>query len=85
LKETSLLEKVSSEKQSEKAFEDRFFHARYSFAIQKNYKELLSGNVLLIDDIFTTGASMNEASRILLENGARKVYLLVLLKGETGI
>ena len=50
--------------------------------ILKESKNTLSGNVLLVDDIFTTGATMNEASRILLENGAEKVYLLTLLRGD---
>lgn len=81
LKEVTLLEKLSSEKQSEKAYRERFFHAKNSFTITDKYKKQMSGNVLLVDDIFTTGATVNEASKILIENGADKVYLIVVLKG----
>ncbi len=38
-------------------------------------------NVLLIDDIYTTGATADACSRTLLESGANKVYLLTLASG----
>lgn len=43
---------------------------------------ILSGrDVLLIDDVITTGATLNEAARILKDAGASSVYGLVLAKG----
>ncbi len=38
-------------------------------------------NVLLVDDVFTTGATVNECSRILTKYGAGSVYVLTLTKG----
>lgn len=38
-------------------------------------------NVILIDDVVTTGATLNECARVLKENGARKVWGLVVAKG----
>jgi ComF family protein len=38
-------------------------------------------NVLLVDDVFTTGATVNECSRILTKYGANSVYVLTLTKG----
>ena len=35
-------------------------------------------NEILIDDIFSTGASVNECARILKENGAKRVYVFTL-------
>jgi predicted amidophosphoribosyltransferase len=35
----------------------------------------------LIDDVVTTGATLNEAAKILLSAGAEKIYALVLAKG----
>jgi competence protein ComFC len=78
----NILIKVSNLKQGDQTYRQRFIHARYSMEIAKNHKNSLSGNILLIDDLFTTGATMNEASRILLENGAEKVFLLSLLRGD---
>ena len=76
------LKKISKEVQSGKSFPERFFHARKSMTINEKFMGKIRGNVLLVDDIFTTGATMNEASRILIENGAEDVYLLALLRGE---
>lgn len=38
--------------------------------------------VLLIDDIFTTGATLNEASRVLKQAGIRKVCALTVAEGK---
>ena len=38
-------------------------------------------NVLLLDDVITTGATMNECARILKSNGIKKVYGLALARG----
>ncbi|MBM7582620.1 ComF family protein [Caldicoprobacter guelmensis] len=39
-------------------------------------------SVLLIDDVFTTGSTVDECSRVLLEAGARKVYVFTLATGR---
>jgi ComF family protein len=47
----------------------------------KNQKLLQKKTVLLIDDVYTTGATMEEAAKTLKQNGAKKVIGLVLAKG----
>ena len=37
-------------------------------------------NIILIDDVFTSGATMNEAIKILKANGAKQIIALVLAK-----
>jgi len=44
-------------------------------------KNLRSSNILLIDDVVTSGATLNEAARVLKAAGAKNVYALVLAKG----
>ena len=39
-------------------------------------------NILLIDDVFTTGATVNECSRKLLEGGAKNIYVATLATGR---
>lgn len=43
--------------------------------------DLKEQTVLLIDDVITTGATLNEAARILRARGAKHIYALVLAKG----
>ncbi|MBM9577771.1 ComF family protein [Leptospira sp. 201903070] len=74
--------KISREKQAGKSYADRFIHARLAFQIKEEYKGSLEGDYLLLDDVFTTGASANELARILLENGARSVRVLTLIRTE---
>lgn len=42
-----------------------------------NPNKMISRKILLIDDVFTTGATMEECARILKESGAREVYAVV--------
>ena len=54
------------------------------FAVRKEYRGIIRGaTVLLIDDIFTTGATCNEVSKILKLAGVEKVYVLTL--AHTGL
>ncbi|MFI0347789.1 MAG: ComF family protein [Chthoniobacterales bacterium] len=45
-----------------------------AFAIKKGYR--CSGNYLLIDDVFTTGSTADECSKVLLKSGARGIWVL---------
>jgi ComF family protein len=38
--------------------------------------------VILVDDIYTTGSTIDEAAAVLLENGAEKVYFLCICIGR---
>lgn len=42
----------------------------------KNRDEIVGKNILLLDDVFTTGATTEEASRVLKSAGANKIYIL---------
>jgi ComF family protein len=51
-------------------------------AIGVHGKQVIQGQtVLLIDDVMTSGATMSEAARALLRNGAAKVYAGVIARG----
>ena len=46
----------------------------------KNPGSLKGKDVFLVDDVFTSGATMNEAARLLKEAGAHKIIGFVLTK-----
>jgi ComF family protein len=53
----------------------RQHNVRNAFTLQK--KGVEGKKVILVDDVLTTGATMNECARVLKENGAREVYSCV--------
>ena len=46
----------------------------------KNPAKIKGKNILLIDDVFTTGATVNECARVLKKNGANKVFVLTFAR-----
>ncbi len=50
----------------------------------QNKKEILGKKILLIDDVYTTGATMEEAARILKESGAKEVWGIVVARAQPG-
>jgi len=59
--------------------EKRLENINGCFAL-KNAEQIQGKNILLIDDVFTSGATINEAVKILKTNGAAKIIALVLAK-----
>jgi len=43
-------------------------------------EDIKGKNILLIDDVFTTGATIDEAARILKQNGAKQVWAAVVAR-----
>lgn len=39
-------------------------------------------NIILVDDIYTTGSTIDEAARVLMENGAQTVFFLCICVGS---
>lgn len=60
--------------------DDRLKNLKYKFRVTGSSK-IKNKTVILIDDICTTGATLNECARILKEAGAQKVVGLVVARG----
>lgn len=77
---SSLIRTVNTRPQKELDDRKRKKNIRNAFQVTKHWKEV--ENVLLIDDIYTTGNTINSIARVLKEKGAEKVYFLTISIGQ---
>jgi len=61
--------------------EERLENIKGAFEV-KNYKAIVGKTLLLVDDIFTTGATVNECSQVLIKRGVKQVFVLTLARGR---
>lgn len=72
-----IIEQIKTKKpQHTLSAKERFKNVKGIYAIEPKC-DIRGKTILLIDDISTTGASLNECAKILKKNGARKVYCLM--------
>jgi ComF family protein len=48
--------------------------------VLKNSRKIKGKNILLVDDVFTTGATVNSISNLLKNNGVSKIYVLTIAR-----
>lgn len=60
--------------------EERRKNLRDAFEVRKS--ELKSRNILLIDDIYTTGSTIDEVAKILMEKRHNKIWFLTISIGQ---
>ena len=68
-------------RQQELGRQARKINLENSFKIRNSLKAARK-NILLADDVFTTGATLNEISRQLKNAGAHKIYILTVARGN---
>lgn len=77
----TLLRIKDTKKQSKQHKWDRLSEVQGSFALGIGIsKELVNKNILIIDDIYTTGFTLNECAYILKQAGAQNIYGLTLAR-----
>ncbi len=81
---TDALERpVATKKQDGMSIEDRFENVRASMRVPASRLNVVKDrDVCLVDDVMTSGATLNAASEALLEAGASQVSVLVLARVE---
>jgi ComF family protein len=65
--------------QTELTEEERRKNVRRAFSLHPE-KSVRGKTLLLVDDVYTSGATVNECSRALLRAGAQEVYVLTLAR-----
>ena len=72
-----LLRHRQTKTQTELKNKDRFLNVANSFSVDSR-SDLKGKNILLIDDVLTTGATSSEAALALKKAGAQTVFVLTL-------
>ncbi len=78
--EKSLIRKVHTNPQKLLSHQERQKNLRYAFTLVNSF--LSVPTVLLIDDIYTTGSTVDAAAMVLKEKGVEKVYFLTISIGQ---
>lgn len=65
-----------TERQANLTFEERIKNLQGSFKVSK--EEVKDKKILLIDDVLTTGSTVNAISKLLKQAGAKSVYVLTI-------
>ncbi len=74
-----LTEKTRFKTQRDLGFRERFINILNRYKI-RNKNKINDKRILLVDDIFTTGATINECARILKSFNAKDVYSLTMAR-----
>ena len=78
--QTNIIEKVKNIKpQSTLSKDMRIENVKNAYRLKKCDICLKNKNILLIDDVFTTGSTVNECAKILLQTECNKVSIMVII------
>jgi ComF family protein len=74
-----LIRKRRTPSQGHLSKKDRIKNVSRAFQVSQSKSSQIEGKtILLVDDVFTTGATLNACSKVLLSAGAREVHALTL-------
>lgn len=65
--------------QTELNKKERISNVKDAFTI-KNQEKIYNKRIILFDDIYTTGSTLNECSKVLKSAGANKIFILTIAK-----
>lgn len=76
----AVVRKRNTKPQKELSHKERRHNLKEAFCVTKHWKG--KGNVLLIDDIYTTGNTIDSVAKLLRQKGADKVWFLTISIGQ---
>ena len=77
----AMIRRRATPSQGHMNFHERHKNVQHAFAFNpKRAAQVAGKNVLLVDDVYTTGATVKECAEVLLKGGAAKVNVLTLAR-----
>jgi len=74
--------RINTQAQAQLDEQSRKINIKNAFTCQ-NKKAVFKKTVLLVDDVYTTGSTMNECAKVLIKAGAKQIFGIVIAKGES--
>ncbi len=74
-----LIKIIDNKRQSTLSQKQRTLNAKNVYIVKENYK-IINKKILLLDDVYTTGATCNECARVLIEAGVKEVGVFTIAK-----
>lgn len=71
----------NTEPMNKLSFQERKNNLKNAFFVEKP-EEIRNKSILLVDDVYTTGSTGDECSKVLLSSGAKRVWILTFAAGE---
>ena len=79
MSKTSLKRTRATPSQTGLSLKERTKNIKGAFSV-RNSQKLNGKRILLVDDVMTTGATVNECSKILLQAGAEEILVYTLAR-----
>jgi len=76
---SSLQRRIHTQPQISLGKEDRAANVRNAFEVLRK-ADIADSRILLVDDVYTTGSTVRECARVLLESGAQSVSVATLAR-----
>ncbi|GAC90635.1 competence protein FC [Anoxybacillus flavithermus NBRC 109594] len=70
------LQRIDDEKQSKKTRRERFVGLKFCLTGE----DVAGKRIVIVDDLYTTGATVHEAAKLLYDAGAREIYSFTLVR-----
>jgi len=67
-------------KQSEQSREERRKNLKNAFVVKRYSEKIINSSVLLVDDIYTTGSTVDECAKALANYGVAKIYVITIAR-----
>jgi len=83
LKNNVLIKYKETLPQSSLSFKERWKNVKGVFKVRAE-EEIKNRRILLVDDVITTGATLNECARVLKEAGAKRIEVIAIAKTSSG-
>lgn len=79
----ALLRHSSNKRHADMEHSERWKHIENAFYINEDIsKQINNAHILLVDDVITTGATIQEAARILKKHGAKHIHAVAVARSQ---